>query len=241
MTPFQIMRMRKPVAAGGTDPNFASVKLLCGFEGTNGSTTFVDESSNARTLTAGGNAQISTAQFKFGASSLLLDGTGDYVSAPDSADWDFGTGQFTVEAFIRRAASGTEWTVMSQWSSTSGNAAWALFATTGGLYFRFYDSANVLRDTFAAFSATTGTWYHVAADRDAAGKVRTYVDGVMLASATFAQAVQGSTNPLRIGSIQDFAAFDFNGNLDEVRITKGVARYASGSGFTVPSAAFPRS
>ncbi len=71
--PGHMSRMTK---ISGGDPFSSSVVLLSGFEGTDGSTTFLDESPAGRALTANGNAQIDTAQFKFGASSLLLDGQG---------------------------------------------------------------------------------------------------------------------------------------------------------------------
>jgi hypothetical protein len=87
------------------DPNFDSVKLLCGFEGADGSTTFVDESSVGRTLTgAGSTPEIDTAQFKFGSSSLLLDGPNGRVTADDAADLELGSGHFTLECFARWSA-----------------------------------------------------------------------------------------------------------------------------------------
>ena len=241
MNPIKALRMRRTTASGG-DPYWSNVVLLTGFNGSNGSTAFSDESASARALTANGNAQLDTSQFKFGASSLLLDGTGDYASAADSADWDFGAGQFTVEAFIRRSSATANWGIVTQWDSTLTNAAWALYVSSNNLYFTYYDTGPALHDVGPfAFSPTVGTWYHVAADRDAAGKIRTYVDGVMASSfAATSQIIKGSGSQLRLGALQGFS-FDFPGWQDEVRITKGVARYASDSGFTVPTAAFPRS
>ena len=64
-------------AAGPPDPDFANVSLLLHGDGTNGSTTIVDSSSSSKTVTAVGDAQISTAQSKFGGSSIYFDGTGD--------------------------------------------------------------------------------------------------------------------------------------------------------------------
>lgn len=69
-----------------SDPDFASVVLLAGFNGDDAATTAPDESLVARTLTFARNAQLDTAEKKFDSASLLLDGAGDYVSAPDSAD-----------------------------------------------------------------------------------------------------------------------------------------------------------
>jgi hypothetical protein len=89
------------VEAEATDPNFASVVLLVGFDGSDGSTTFTDESGAAHALTAVGNVQVDTAQSKFGGASGLFDGAGDAITAADSAAWHFGTGDFTVEAWVR--------------------------------------------------------------------------------------------------------------------------------------------
>ena len=166
--------------SGAGDASFSSTAFLAGYNGTNGSTSFTDESSVGRALTTGGNAQISTAQSKFGGSSLLLDGTGDYCEAADSADWAFGSGQFTIEAFLRKTDSDSEFTIASQWSDTSQttNAAWAFFATTGNLIFRIFDSGGTQRDLSIGFTPTTNVWHHYAVDRDATGNDRDLVKPV---------------------------------------------------------------
>lgn len=233
-------------SGSGLDPYFSSVKLLMGFEGTNGSTSFVDESPAAHTMTANGNAQITTSQFKMGASCAAFDGTGDFISTPDSADWWLGNaGQFTVEGFFRFLVKQTGQAMIGQWDNAGlvGNDCWFLFITGGNLTFRDVNSAT-MQNCQAAFVPTLGQWYHVAVDRDASNKIRVYVDGSMIASATNANTFNNSTNVLSIGRIgtgTNFASSDFNGNMDELRITTGVARYASDSGFTVPTAAYPRS
>ncbi|MGR9441704.1 LamG domain-containing protein [Rhizobium leguminosarum] len=226
-----------------SDPNFSSVKLLCGFNGTDGATSSTDESGVGRTLTFVGNAQLDTAQFKFGASSLLLDGTGDYITCADSADWDFGAGQFTAELFVRFASGfGTNEAFLGQWGATVAEQSWFLFLSSGSLLFRLHDSGGTNRDTSVAWTPTVNTWYHLAVDRDASNKVRVYRDGTMVASNTYSQTFQNGTGLFGIGVVPGFAGtFDLNGWVDEVRVTKGVARYASDSGYTVPTAAFPRS
>ncbi|TBB28116.1 hypothetical protein ELH48_13610 [Rhizobium ruizarguesonis] len=228
---------------GGADPNFSSVKLLCGFNGANNATSSADESSVGRTLTFNGNAKLDTGQFKFGASSLNLDGTGDYVSCADSADWNFGSGQFTVEMFVRHATgfSANEGYI-GQWGGTVAEQSWFLFLSAGSLTFRLHDNGGANHDTAVLWTPTVNTWYHLAVDRDASNKVRLYRDGVMLASNTYSQAFQDGTGTFALGVIPGFlGTFDLQGWMDEVRVTKGVARYASDSGYTVPTAAFPRS
>jgi hypothetical protein len=228
-------------AAVITDPNFSSVVFLAGFNGANNATSSSDESAAGHALTFNGNAKLDTGQLKFGASSLTLDGTGDYITCPDSPDWNMGTGQFTVEMFVRHATgfSNNEGYV-GQWSGVTDG--WFLFRSGGSLTMRIHDSGGTNRDTAAVWNPTVNTWYHIACDRDASNKVRVYVDGVMIASSTVTQSFADGTGLFGIGAIPGFiGSYDLQGWIDEVRITKGVARYASDSGYTVPTAAFPRS
>ena len=83
--------------ASSSDPYFSSTKLLLNGNGTNGSTTFTDSSNSSYTVTANGNAQISTAQSKFGSASMYFDGTGDYLTVSNATASDvFGSGDFTM-------------------------------------------------------------------------------------------------------------------------------------------------
>jgi hypothetical protein len=233
-------------SADSSDPSFASVVLLCGFDGADGATASVDESSFGRTLTFVGDAQLDTAQFKFGVSSLLCDGADDRVSAADSADFEFDAGPFTVECHVRFASlpAATGPLVCKQSSSTQ-SPIWGIYRTsTGNLTFRIgtTTSGGSPVDATVAASLSTATWYHIAADRDADGDMRLYLDGVMIASANSASAIPATSGSLFLG-FASFGGFSrhFDGWLDEVRVTKGVARYASDSGFTPPTAAYPRS
>jgi hypothetical protein len=225
-----------------TDPSFASVVLLMGFEGADAATTSTDEA-KGKAVTFVGNAQLDTAQKKFGTSALLLDGTGDFLTLADHADWDFAGGQFTVECWVRfNSVAGTS-DLVGQWDAGTGFCGWRLAWSQpdANLYFMFYDSGGNLRYANFAWAPSTATWYHVAADRNAAGVIRLYVNGTMLGKATLAQTFQNSPKGLTIGCIDHPTPNYLSGWLDEIRITKGVARYASDSGYTLPIAAFPRS
>jgi hypothetical protein len=241
-----------PIAAGrrrssGGDPYWSNVTLLVGANGTNGATTFVDESPVGATLTRVGNTQISTAQSMFGGSSALFDGTGDAITLADAPGAHFSTGQLTMEMFVRFATAPTNAGFISRWDGVSPSAqSWAFYLSSSTLRFRFWDGfgssgGGTLRDTDSAWSPSANTWYHVAATRDGSGIVRTFVDGGLKGKATFAQAMWDGTTTTDIGRVNGFSQFDLNGYADEVRITKGVARYASDAGFTVPTAAYPRS
>ena len=222
------------------DQSFSSVVLLIGAEGADAATTFVDESSTIKTLTAAGNVQIDTAQFKFGASSLLFDGAGDYITVADSSDWTFGAGQFTIECWLRyNSVADAEF--ISQWDISTAIAGWKFGRTAAnGLVFNAYDAGSVLLAVTNPWTPVANTWYHVAVDRDASSMTRIYVDGVMLNKATITAAFRDSAKALSIGRIDHTTPRYFNGWLDEIRITKGIARYASDSGYALPTAAFPR-
>lgn len=231
------------------DGSFSSVKLLCGFNGVDGATSSSDESGSPHALTFAGNAQLDTAQSKFGSASLLLDGTGDGVLADNTADWQFGSGQFTVEGFVRFNSVSSDVYLVALYDTTSqrswalakgpnsgANATWGFNNSTNGTG----TTGNIVS---SAIATSTGVWYHFAADRDASNVLRLYRDGTMIASGTFSGTYHASTGKLSLGGFTTsgaMAGFYLNGWMDEVRITKGVARYASDSGFTVPTAAYPR-
>lgn len=225
-------------AGGSGDPNFSSVVLLSHFDGVDGSTTLVDE--KGHTLTANGNAQLDTAQSKFGTASLLLDGTGDYVTSPDSADWT-PTGDFTIEGWVRFAAITSSHVFCSQYNSVGNQRGWYFRRTSSArLTFNFHPFGDgTVENCEGGWTTAINTWYHVAATRS--GNVyRVFADGVQIASRTTSFGPFNSNSVLAFGAVDSssFSQF-FNGWLDDWRITNGVARYTGA--FTPPTAAFPNS
>lgn len=216
-----------------------SVKLLLGFNGTNGSTGapgMTDESIAAHgTATALTGAQISTAQFRFGVSSLSVSGANNScITFPDSPDWDFALGPFTMEGFFRFTAAPTNALLVGQWSG-----GWAWWFESGRIYLRPGLGTDAVMYTWAP---TLNQWYHIAIDREASLTTRQYVDGAMVAKTTGWNAnLTGSSAVLMIGSLSPggFGGFNMAGYIDELRISS-IARYASDAGFTVPTSAFPR-
>ena len=228
--------------AGG-DPHWANVVLLCHFDGTDGSTSFVDQT--GKVMTAVGNAQIDTAQSKFGGASGLFDGAGDRITAADSVDWAFGTGPYTIEFFVRLNSKTSEQTFITQWGTGASANAWAFYIESGVLKMRAGIGFSYA-DLGAAWTPTLGVWYHLCVERDASGKTRIYRDGAMVTShaTSLNFSFVDSPTDLAIGAIgttATFPSYDFNGWMDELRITKGVARYANDAGFTVPTTAYPNS
>lgn len=225
-------------AGGGGDPYFANVVALLHFDGTDASTTFTDVT--GKTWTANGNAQLDTDQSKFGTASLLLDGTGDYISTPATADFNFASDAFTLEGFMRPVL-GADRSLLSNRGGT-GTQGWAVeVRATGALWFRAR-VGGTFSNTFLASATglvTAGSWYHWAICRSGSSWWF-FLDGVSVATATNADTLDYlSPSPVQIGRSASSDENPYSGHLDEYRITKGVARYTSN--FTPPSAPFPDS
>jgi len=216
--------------------NTDTVLLLHG-NGTDGSTTITDDSTYEHTVTANGNAQIDTAQSKFGGASVLFDGNGDYLSVPDSDDWTFGSGNFTIDFQIRFNALPGEYYDLIGQSDGSGDNFWVIqLGSENKLYFYAYDNGGYRGYFSCSWTPSTGTWYHVAVVRSGS-TCYMFIDGV---SQTVTQhqafgTLGNLSQPLIIGkTTYNPVTRWFNGWLDEIRILKGTAYWTSG--FTAPTA-----
>ena len=231
------------------DPYFDSVSLLCPFNGTDGDTTSSDLSTIGHTLTFNGNSALDGDIRKFGFTSLGLDGASDYVSVPDHISFSPESGSFTIEFHVRfavdpgtgLAAMVTKWDnpadgVNKEWTVRLNNNLLGLVVSANGT------SPIIFADV--AWNPSVDTWYHIACvlDRElATDETRFYVDGIQVgASDTTANATatifQGATN-VWIGGYGGGTNDWVNGNIANVRITKGVARYTAN--FTPPQQSYP--
>jgi hypothetical protein len=191
-----------------------------------------------------GNAQISTSVKKYGTGSMYFDATADRLVAASSPNIAFGTGDFTVEFWLNsnNVASANQRGVI-QTSDTSGGlkagytTGIAIYqggnATGGALNGGI--TANVAGTFLGSSSAviTTSTWYHIALVRSS-GTSTIYVNGTSVGSATTTGNCSGQF--VCVGGYYD-TTYLYDGYLDDLRITKGFARYTSN--FTAPTAAFP--
>ena len=233
--PGKVTLKKESVAA---DPYYNNVSLLLHGDGANGSTTIVDSSPTPKTVTAFGDAQISTAQSKFGGASIAFDGGGDFLSAGASSDFVLGTADFTVECWAR--ISFTQYgTIVTMTDTDVGITTdeWLLgFSnTTNQMSFAINNSGQAI--VGANYSSYLNTWTHIAACRSGS-TLRLFFNGVQQASVTNTTNFSANktlffgrryTNSSVHGSL--------NGYIDDFRITKGVARYTAN--FTPPTAPFP--
>ena len=214
------------------DGDFADVSLLLKGEGTNGSTTILDSSSNNLSVTVNGDAQISTAvntPFGTGDGVLAFDGTGDYLTAASSADFAFGTGDFTVEFWAHFQLSANYQIFVATKPIGSFADGWSVFVSPSGAI-GIYSNGFIVQSG----SLSSNTFYHIAVTR-ASGLIRAFADGSQVGT-TVNNTQNFTRNTLAIGSNVG-GTETLQGYISNLRITKGVARYTSN--FTPPTAPFP--
>lgn len=218
-----------------TDVDDAYTISLLHMNGADTSTTFTDES--GKTWTASGNAQIDTAQLKFGSASGLFDGSGDYISSADSVDWT-PSGNFTIDQWVRwntLPTSGSYQAIFSQAENTSN--AWLMFllnsAGTYQLIFRVISGSTTIIDVSRNITVSTGTWYHIAITRSG-NDFRLFLGGTQQgATVTDADAIPNYAASFILGAYN--SSNYFNGWRDEFRFSQ-TARWTAN--FTPPVAEY---
>ena len=182
-----------------------------------------------KTASIGGNAKLSTAIKKFGTASLVLDGTGDFITYSSQPDFGFGTGDFTIEGWFYKTAALSQILVDTRTTSTQNSI---MVQSNGGGNLRLF--VNGVFVLTSSNNHTLNTWNHLAISR-ASGVTRFFINGVVSTN-TYADATNyGTTKPLVLGA--SFVGLtSFTGHIDDFKISKGVARYTTT--FTAPTSAF---
>jgi hypothetical protein len=228
----------------GSDSYWDNVSLLLHMDGSNGSTTFTDSSNNALTVTANGGAQISTAQSKFGGASGLFDGSGDFCTIAHNIALNLSQGDFTIELWVyhsSRPGSGINQVVLSKDAVAGASySSYGININSAGLCTIELGNGAGVNPTVTAYSIGTvplTTWTHVCVVKRNT-TITTYLNGAQGSTATQGITITDGGKPLYLGFLNGGASSNaFNGYLDDLRITKGFARYQSA--FTPPTAPFP--
>jgi hypothetical protein len=182
-----------------------------------------------------GNAQISTAQSKWGGGSIAFDGTsGTYANgAPTTVP--LGGGDFVVELWLYINASKAQG-VFDTRASSASTAGIALYLTSGNVWQMVVNNAGFN----AGGSITNSVWTHVAVVRTGT-TLYLYVGGSLVNSTGLSNNLTDTT--FLAGTLRDNAdattTWKMNGYIDDLRITKGNNRGYTGSSITVPTAPFP--
>ena len=231
------------------DPFLGQVILLIHGEGPDGNQSFVDSSQYGNAVTTVGGTQYDTAQKKFGTSSIYFDGLSDYLTLLDNDLWAFGTDDFTVEFWFRAISfdhyAGLKFpNIIGTRSNFGINDSWTCYvnAQTSPNYPNFiYDYNGGAGPDGVSYVTpfSVDTWYHGAWERHGANL--TYYHNGVAGGAPHnigTRSIDNSTQNLYIGALPGVIAETYwKGWLDEIRITRGVARYKGN--FAVPTSRFP--
>jgi hypothetical protein len=228
--------MSQKMLGSTRDPYTVALLHFDGANGYNG--PFLDSANPARAWNAGGAAAtLTTAAKKFGTASL--NANGQLVSPGSHVDFDFGAGPFTVEYFCQLIAGAGDGKPTLMRDGGIVYTPWMMGYLQAGIH-AFYASSNGASWDIASgrdmgVAAIDGIFHHHVVQREGT-TFSTYFDGTRRAQWTSALAFPANTGPLCIGYWNGTYGFF---NMDELRITKGKARYTgSPATITVPIAPF---
>ncbi len=215
--------------------NDGNTKLLIQ-NGTDGSQTFTDSSSSSHSITVNGDARWFAP--KVGAGAMAFDGTGDYFSVPDSVDWDFGAGDFTIEFWAKIGASAPDGSMLSHYD-VSSQRSWSVVLDATNNELEFVYSTDGSSATTAAFSWSYSehTWYLVSICRSGAD-LKAFIDGTQIGSThdISTSDLHNSTSTLTIGGdVRSGMGYLFKGAIDDLRIVRTALRT---SNWTASTSAF---
>jgi len=236
-----VVIIRYPTPAPAPDPFAANVVSLLHFEGADASTTFTDSCASPNIFTAYGNAHISTAQKQFGSASGAFDGAGSYLTTPHSAALNLVGVDFTIEGwvYLTSLTSGNMEIVGKDGIAGVSYMQWDVAITPAGKLVVWLGNGNGVSNPGTGYTGTTAmtlnAWHHFALVKSGSTCLG-FVDGAQEWSAPAATMYDGG-KPVYVGYQDGQPAASFlHGYIDELRITKGVARYTAP--FTPPTAAF---
>lgn len=215
---------------GGGDANWGNVSLRLPLD-----TNFTDASTNAHIVTAEGDCQIVTSEKKYGAGSAQFDNVGDRFSIPTHTSLDLNGVDSTVEFWFYPFALGTYDILYSNNTSGTNFAGFELLTQSDGSLLIIAPSTTAAS---AASLITTGSWYHIAVVREST-TTKVYLGGIerISTSLTYVNGQNWYWGDRVTGA--GSGQYPMHGYIDDIRITKGVARYTTA--FTPPTEAYPTS
>jgi hypothetical protein len=209
------------------------MSVLCSMVGASFTVTVVVNARTAKIITANGNAQVSTAQSKFGGASMLSDGTGDCLQIATNSDFAFGTGDFSIEFFIRPTTNLTgTYNIWDQRATGAGGGVVPAVYISGNAIYYYTNGDNRIA---YAITLQSGTWYHFALTRSGTS-TKMFLDGTQVGS-TYTDTNSYVASQVVIGAYA--ATGSYSGStpayFDEIRVSNS-ARYTTT--FTPTTSAF---
>ena len=230
-----------------TDPYYSSVSLLAHMDGTNGATIFTDNSPNTKTITntniSGSsdpsNVTVNTSIYQFATGSAYFPNGQHYLDCGYSTDFELGTGDFTIEGWFRlTSVAGGYSTIIATTrdNNYSVSGVWNITVNVDqSISFSVYPGINMISNPGVI---NGNTWYSFSVTRSG-NTFRLFLNGILLSSTTNNSSLSVDQT-LKIGTLFLNGTYALvQSYVDEIRITKGVARYTSD--YTPSNTAFPNS
>ena len=190
------------------------------------------QKNNLKTISS---ASVDTTIKKYGLGSLNFNGTTNYLVAPTNTNLNFGNGDFTIESWIYITTFGTMFSkIILDSRPDNSNGAFYIFYVLPSKKL----GINISSSSFSSIGfLSLNTWTHVAATRQS-GLLRLFINGNFEGSTNMFGLANASQLLVGTGAFRSAAPDNYwSGNIDDVRITKNVARYIAS--FTPPQRAFP--
>jgi len=227
---------------GGGDDATAVLLIHANEADATAGTDIIDSGATTHTITATGNAQVDTAQAKFGTGSVLFDGTGDYLSIADHADWNMGTGTLTIDFWVRFSALSGQHCLYSQ-ATTTSHVTLYYDNTAQKLILSVMSAGTRVIHESGTWAPSASTWYHVAVVRGWGGVANAWaitVDGTAITTFTNAGTMPDIGAVLWIGMHPTAVVLD-SGNTghgftatNNAALTAAQYKFANGS-ITLPA------
>lgn len=207
--------------------NITNTKILLGATNSN-----ITDTTIKNEIETAGNAQVSTVVKKYGSGSMSFDGTGDWLLIPHNADLNFGTGNFTIECWLNLSNTTVTRSLIAK--GTSSTTGWEIYFNAAPTLFIFAYGASISYSS--NYNLNQGQWYHLAVTRSGTGtnNLKMFIDGFLIHEGTVTSDLS-TTGNMYVGASR-VGAGSMSGYVDDLRITKGVARYTAN--FIPPVAAF---
>ena len=223
------------------DPYAWKCVLACPLTGNNiDVSNEINCTSTTKVMTTVGDAAASSVTSNFYNGSFFFDGSGDGITTPDNTDFEFGSGDFTIECWVRQDdTSGFDQFVGKYGGSGDGEYIVGKNGNTPTFYWQDSGGNNNINAT--NFTGNTDHWYHMACVRE--GNAFTmYINGICENSTTDSTTLKATSNKLTIAIENDESSSAFDGYLQDVRIYKGVAKYSGttvGTQYFIPPSTDP--
>ena len=193
--------------------------LLVHFDGAHAVSNYTAETGQKLTFVS--NARLTTSTKQFGTACLTCDTKGDYVTVPATSDWDFGSGDFTIECWVRSDLITSDDGVFSFITDVTNRINLAVYSSS--FYAEVYSDGSIFTGTFGD-TIIQYAWYHVAVVRNS-NTLTWYVGG----ASKLTNDVSGKSFDLSGTTpfIGQYSAHSLYGEIDEFRVSKGIARWTA--------------